>query len=108
MICGHLPQIYRMSFDAIILCSKHPLSVKTIKKGLNVKVKSAIITPQKNTVIDGVEISNNKKVEEVTLKARMISSSTKRRGSNNHHKFSYKINTGEIISDNKNKNYRRV
>ena len=108
MICGHLPQIYRMSFDSIILCSKHPLSVKTIKKGMNVKVRSAIITPQKNTVIDGIEIWNNKKVEEVSLRARMISSSTKRRGSHNHHKFSYKVNAGEIISDNKNKRYRRV
>ena len=108
MICGHLPRDYRMNFDSIILCSKLPLSIKAIKKGLKVRVKSAIITPQKNAIIDGIEICNNKKVEEVSLRARMISSSTKRRGSNNHHKFSYKINAGEIISDNKNKRYRRV
>ena len=108
MICGHLPQNYQMDFDSIILCSKHPLSVKAIKKGLDVRIKSAIITPQKNAMINGIEIHNNKKVEGATLNAKMISSSIKRRGSNNHHKFSYKIYTGEIISDNKNKQYRRV
>ena len=108
MICGRLPQNYHMGFDSIILCSKHPLSVKAIKKGLDIRIKSAIITPQKNAMIDGIEIHNNKKVEKFTLNAKMISSSIKRRGSNNHHKFSYKIYTGKIISDNRNKEYRRI
>ena len=107
MICGHLPQEYHMQFDSIILCAKYPLPIKAIKKGLSVRVKSAVITPNKNVIIDDVEINNNKKVEEVTLSARMISSSTKRRGSNNHHKFSYKIKAGEIVSNIKNNIYRR-
>lgn len=105
MICGHLPQSYRMDFDSIVLCSKFPLPVKAMKKGLCVRIKSAIVTPKKNVNIDGIEIYNNKKVEEVLLKAEMISSPTRRRGSKNHHKFSYivkkgfvnkKINFGEV------------
>ena len=53
-----------MQFDSINLYAKYPLPVKEIKKGLSVRVKSAVITPNKNVLIDDVEINYNKKVEE--------------------------------------------
>ena len=52
-----------MDFDSIVLCSKFPLPVKAMKKGLCVRIKSAIVTPKKNVNIDGIEIYNNKKVD---------------------------------------------
>ena len=67
-----------------------------MKKGLYVRIKSAIITPKKNVIIEGVKINNNKKVEGVFLKAGMISSPTKRRGSKSHHKFSYIVKNGVV------------
>ena len=97
MICGKLPFNSKLSFDSIVLSTKFPISIKEIKKGSLVRIPIGIVTPQKKTTFEGDEIFTNTMVRGAHLKAKMISSSTKARGSNNHHKFSYKIKRGEIF-----------
>ena len=97
MICGQLPLDSRLSFDSIVLSTKFPISIKEIKKGSLVRIPIGVVTPQKKTTFEGDEISTNTMVKGAHLKAKMISQATKARGSNNHHKFSYKVKRGEII-----------
>ena len=97
MICGQLPLNSKLCFDSIVLSTKFPISVKEIKKGSLVRIPIGIVTPQKKTTFEGDEISKNTMVKGAHLKAKIISNATKARGSNNHHKFSYKIKRGEII-----------
>jgi len=97
LICGQLPFNSKLSFDSIVLSTKFPISVKEIKRGSLVRVPIGVVTPQKRTTFEGEEISNNTLIKGAHLKAKMISNATKARGSNNHHKFSYKIKRGEII-----------
>ena len=97
MICGKLPFDSKLSFDSIVLSTKFPISIKEIKRGSLVRVPIGVVTPQKRTTFEGEEISTNTMVKGAHLKAKMISTATKARGSNNHHKFSYKIKKGEII-----------
>ena len=97
MICGQLPFNSKLSFDSIVLSTKFPISIKEIKKGSLVRVPIGVVTPQKRTTFEGEKISTNTMVKGAHLKAKMISTATKARGSNNHHKFSYKIKKGEII-----------
>ena len=97
MIYGQLPFNSKLSFDSIVLSTKFPISIKEIKKGSLVRIPIGVVTPQKRTTFDGDVISKNTLVKGAHLKAKMISAATKARGSNNHHKFSYKIKRGEII-----------
>tara|TARA_Y100000591_G_C21722214_1_gene639378 strand:- start:122 stop:433 length:312 start_codon:yes stop_codon:yes gene_type:complete len=97
LICGQLPLNSKLCFDSIVLSTKFPISIKEIKRGSLVKVPIGVVTPQKKTTFEGEELSGNTLVKKAYLRAKMISASTKARGSKNHHKFSYKIKRGEII-----------
>ena len=97
MICGQLPFNSKLRFDSIVLSTKFPISIKEIKRGSLVRIPIGVVTPQKKTTFEGDVISSNTMVKGAHLKAKMISQPIKARGSNNHHKFSYKVKRGEII-----------
>ena len=96
MICGKLPFGYSLSFDAIILTTKFPIPVKAVKNGRTVRIPLGVVIPQKNTTFDDQSLTTNTLVERVRLAAQKITELPKARGSHQHHRFSYRINTGEI------------
>ena len=98
MICGQLPFNSKLSFDSIVMYTKFPISIKDIKKGLAVRVPLGVVTPQKNTSFDGDVLENDTLVRQVHLNAKMITQKRKVRGSRNHHKFTYIVKRGEIVS----------
>ena len=96
MICGKLPFGYSLSFDAIILTTKFPIPVKAVKNGRTVRISLGVVIPKKNTTFDDQSLTTNTLVERVRLAAQKITELPKARGSHQHHRFSYRINNGEI------------
>ena len=96
MICGKLPFGYSLSFDAIILTTKFPIPVKAVKNGRTVRIPLGVVIPKKNTTFDDQSLTTNTLVERVRLAAQKITELPKARGSHQHHRFSYRINNGEI------------
>ena len=96
MICGKLPKGYSLNFDAIILTSKFPISVRAVKCGRTVRISQGVVIPQKNTTFESEDITTNTMVERARLAACKITELPKARGSHQHHRFSYRINNGEI------------
>ena len=106
MICGQLPLDSKLSFDSIVMYTKFPISIKDVKKGLSVRVPIGLVTPQKNTTFEGDLIEDNTLVKQVHLNAKMISQKKRARGSRTHHKFTYAVKNGELVS-NENPKWRR-
>ena len=96
MICGKLPKGYSLNFDAIILTSKFPISVRAVKCGRTVRISQGVVIPQKNTTFESEDITTNTLVERGRLAAQKITEVPKARGTHQHHRFSYRINTGEM------------
>jgi hypothetical protein len=96
LICGKLPFGYSLSFDAIILTTKFPIPVKAVKNGRTVRIPLGVVIPKKNTTFDDQSLTTNTLVERVRLAAQKITELPKARGSHQHHRFSYRINNGEI------------
>jgi len=96
LICGKLPFGYSLSFDAIILTTKFPIPVKAVKNGRTVRIPLGVVIPQKNTTFESEDITTNTLVERGRLAAQKITELPKARGSHQHHRFSYRINNGEI------------
>ena len=96
MICGKLPFGYSLLFDAIILTTKFPIPVKAVKNGRTVRIPLGVVIPKKNTTFDDQSLTTNTLVERVRLAAQKITELPKARGSHQHHRFSYRINNGEI------------
>ena len=96
MICGKLPFGYSLSFDAIILTTKFPIPVKAVKNGRTVRIPLGVVIPKKNTTFDDQSLTTNTLVKRVRLAAKKITELPKARGSHQHHRFSYRINNGEI------------
>jgi hypothetical protein len=87
--------------------TKFPISIKDIKKGFSVRIPVGLITPQKNTTFEGNKVEENTVVKQVHLNAKMIAQKRKVRGSRTHHKFTYIVKKGEIVSKDSKTNYRR-
>ena len=96
MICGKLPRGHSLNFDAIILTSKFPISVRAVKCGRTVRIPLGVVIPKKNTTFDNQNLTTNTLVESGKLAAQKITELPKARGSHQHHRFSYRINNGEI------------
>jgi hypothetical protein len=107
VICGQLPIDSKLSFGSIVMYTKFPISIKDIKKGLSVRVPIGLVTPQKNTIFEGDSIEDDTLVKQVHLNAKMISQKKRTRGSRTHHKFTYVVKNGELVSKPKT-NYRRI